>query len=107
MEIREINPDDFFLLNQLDWTPLPKERDSIYLILSVDQSGCSFIAEENKEFLGVLLATRSADGRSVYVNQLLVSPFARRRGVGGQLLARLEKWATGKQARPDLAPLPG
>ena len=31
MRIRNLAVDDFFLLNGLDWTPLPKERDSIYL----------------------------------------------------------------------------
>lgn len=93
MKIRGLKRNDFFLLNRMDWSPLPKERDSIYLILSVDQSGCSFIAEDESGVLGVILCTRSCDGDSVYVNHIRVSGSTRRRGVGGRLLARLESWA--------------
>ncbi|OGG05600.1 MAG: hypothetical protein A3F83_09780 [Candidatus Glassbacteria bacterium RIFCSPLOWO2_12_FULL_58_11] len=99
MRIRKLRKNDFFLLNELDWTPLPKERDSIYLILAVDQGKCSFIAEQEGEFLGVVLATRGADGGSIYVNHLLVKGGSRQRGVGKSLMDRLEKYAAKEGAR--------
>ena len=93
MQIRNLRKDDFFLLNQMDWTPLPKERDSIYLFLALDQTDCSFVAEEGSRFLGVLLCTRSSDGKSIYVNHLLVDNKVRKKGVGGKLLKRLHEFA--------------
>ena len=93
MQIRNLRKEDFFLLNQMDWDPLPKERDSIYLFLALDQTDCSFIAEEDGGFLGVILCTRSSDGKSIYVNHLLVAPGARQKGVGGKLLERLHRYA--------------
>ena len=99
MRIRKLRKNDFFLLNELDWAPLPKERDSIYLILAVDQSACSFIAEHEGEFLGVVLATRGADGGSIYVNHLLVKGSSRQRGVGKKLMDRLEKFAAEEGVR--------
>ena len=93
MQIRPLTQDDFFLLNQMDWSPLPRERDSIYLTIAVGQNACSFIAWENHEFLGVILATRSCEGTSIYVNHLLVSELARGQGVGRKLLQRLEQYA--------------
>lgn len=93
MRIRKLRKKDFFLFNRMDWSPLPKERDSIYLVLSLDQADCSFVAEEEGEFLGVILCTRSADGRSVYVNHICVKKEARKKGVGKKLVARLESYA--------------
>ena len=93
MKIRHLTANDFFLLYSMDWSPLPRERDSIYLTLSVGQSACSYIAEEAGELLGVILCTRSCDGLSVYVNHIRVSEPARGKGVGGKLLLRLERWA--------------
>ncbi len=99
MEIRPLTADDFFLLNQMDWSPLPKERDSIYLTIAVGQADCSFIAQANHEFLGVILATRSCDGASIYVNHLLVSAATRGQGVGARLLERLEEYARGASVK--------
>ncbi|MBN2289757.1 MAG: GNAT family N-acetyltransferase [Candidatus Glassbacteria bacterium] len=93
MKIRNLTKDDFFLLNGMDWAPLPRERDSIYLFLALDQGDCCFIAEENGSFSGVLLATRSSDGRSVYLNHLLVDNPARKKGVGTRLMERLHRYA--------------
>jgi GNAT superfamily N-acetyltransferase len=100
MRIRNITVDDFFLLNELDWTPLPKERDSIYLTMALDQQPCSFIAEDDGgEFLGVLLASRGAQGESIYINHLLIAPSARKMGLGSRLMAALEDYATGVGVR--------
>jgi len=93
MIIRNIRIDDFFRFNRMDWSPLPKERDSIYVIICANHAECSFIAEEEGEFVGVLLATRSADGEAVYCNHLLVAEKARQKGVGGRLIERLETYA--------------
>ena len=93
MQIRNLRKEDFFLLNQMDWTPLPRERDSIYLFLALDHTDCSFIAEEDGKILGVLLCTRSSDGKSIYVNHLLVDRKIRKKGVGGKLLQRLHEFA--------------
>ncbi|HUU27230.1 MAG TPA: GNAT family N-acetyltransferase [archaeon] len=93
MRIRKLKKNDFFLLNDLDWSPLPKERDSIFMIIAIDQADCSFIAEEDGKFLGVILSTRSADGKSIYINQLLVEKDVRKKGVGRKLLARVESYA--------------
>ncbi len=91
MRIRKLKKKDFFLLNGMDWAPLPKERDSIYLFLSVDHADCSFVAEEEGKFLGVILGTGSPDGKSIYVNHFLVEKDARRSGVGKKLLAHFER----------------
>jgi len=99
MRIRKLEEKDFFLFNQMDWSPLPKERDSIYLNLTIDQADCSFVAEEEGEFLGVILCTRSADGQSVYVNHIWVKKEARKKGVGGKLMARLERYAARQGVR--------
>lgn len=93
MRIRRLRQDDFLKLNTMDWSPLTKERDSIYLIISIDQSECSFIAEDNGKLLGVLLCTRSAKGQSIYINHLLVKNRTRKSGVGTRLMARLEAYA--------------
>lgn len=94
MRIRNLTVDDFFLLNELDWAPLPRERDSIYLTIALDQQPCSFIAQsDDGGFLGVLLASRGATGESIYVNHLLIAEPARRMGLGGKLMASLEDYA--------------
>lgn len=90
MRIRHLLKEDFPRLWKMDWDPLIKERDSIYLIIAVDQRDISFVAEnENGDWLGVLLATRSSDGRSCYINHLLVIPQYRGGGVGTALMERL------------------
>ncbi len=100
MRIRKLRKEDFPLLNGLDWSPLPKERDTIYLLLAVEQGGLSWVAEEEDgAFLGVVLATGSPDGRSVYVNHFLVSEPARGRGVGSRLFERFERGAVRRGAR--------
>ena len=94
MKIRNLNAEDFFLLNELDWTPLPRERDSIYLLMALEQAPCSFVAQDDDgAFLGVLLASRGATGDSVYLNHLLVCEPARGLGLGGKLMAALEGYA--------------
>ena len=92
MRIRNLKQEDFTRLWEMDWSPLIKERDSIYLVIAVDQQGTSFVAEdEDGNWLGVLLVTRSADGASCYVNHLLVRGEAREKGVGSALVERLKE----------------
>jgi ribosomal protein S18 acetylase RimI-like enzyme len=90
--IRNIEQKDFPALWKMDWSPLIKERDSIYLIIAVDQSPVSFVAydeESPEDWMGVLLATRSADCKSCYINHLLVMQEARGKGVGSSLVRKL------------------
>ena len=83
MLIRNCRQEDFFTLWEMDWTPLPKERDTIYLVLTVEHSELSFVAEDGLgTWMGLLLASRSADGKSCFLNHLLVMSPARCRGVG-------------------------
>jgi len=89
--IRNCTQQDFFRLCELDWAPLPRERDTIYLILVTEHGGLSFVAEDHcGTWLGVLLASRSADGRSCFLNHLLVMAQARSKGVGSALVKRLQ-----------------
>ena len=91
MTIRNCTQEDFFNLWEMDWGPLPKERDTLYLIWCVDHSELSFVAEDEAGGpLGVLLASRSANGRSCFLNHLLVSSNARGQGVGAALVKRLK-----------------
>lgn len=92
MRIRNCRQEDFFRFMEMDWGSQPKERDTIYLILCVDHALTSFIAEETAgRWMGVLLASRSDDGSSCFLNHLRVlSPF-RGRGVGTALVERLKE----------------
>ena len=99
MRIRKLKKKDFFLFNEMDWSPLPKERDSIYIILAIDQADCSFVAEEGGEFLGVILCTRSSNGQSIYINHIWVRTEIRKKGVGRKLMARLEQYAVRQGVR--------
>lgn len=91
MRIRNIEQQDFFTLWSLDWSPLVKERDTIYLTLAVDQRELCFVAEGAGGWQGVLLATRSADGAACFINHLLVLPRYRRKGIGTALIQRLKE----------------
>ena len=91
MKIRTCTQNDFFKLWGMDWTPLPKERDTIYLILTVEHSRLCFVAEDREgAWQGVLLASRSTDGSSCFLNHLLVMSPARSKGVGSALVEHLK-----------------
>jgi ribosomal protein S18 acetylase RimI-like enzyme len=89
--IRNLKQEDFQTLWEMDWQPLIKERDSIYLIIAVDQQQTSFVAHDDAtgQLLGVLLASRSCDGKSCFINHLLVKAEARGQGIGSALVERL------------------
>ena len=92
MRIRNCTQEDFFKLLEMDWAPLPKERDTIYLILTIEHSELSFVAEDDRgTWLGVLLASRSTDGNSCFLNHLLVMSSARSKGVGSALVKHLQR----------------
>ena len=91
MRIRNLEQHDFQRLWQMDWSPLVKERDTIYLLIAVDHRETSFVAEEDGEWLGVLLSTRSADGEACFVNHLYVMPQRRGRGIGSALVEHLKQ----------------
>ena len=99
MRNRKLKKKDFFLFNEMDWSPLPKERDSIYIILAIDQADCSFVAEEGGEFLGVILCTRSSNGQSIYINHIWVKKEIRKKGIGRKLMAHLEQYAVRQGVR--------
>jgi len=95
MRIRNCTQEDFFKLLEMDWAPLPKERDTIYLILTIEHSELSFVAEDDRgTWLGVLLASRSTDGNSCFLNHLLVMSSARSKGVGSALVKHLQRICT-------------
>ncbi|MBA7584665.1 hypothetical protein ES708_26622 [subsurface metagenome] len=95
MRIRNCTQEDFFKLWEMDWAPLPKERDTIYLILTIEHSELSFVAEDDRgTWLGVLLASRSTDGSSCFLNHLLVMNSARSKGVGSALVKHLQRICT-------------
>ena len=95
MLIRNCRQEDFFTLWEMDWTPLPKERDTIYLVLTVEHSELSFVAEDGLgTWMGLLLASRSADGNSCFLNHLLVMSPVRCRGVGSALVNHLRQRCT-------------
>jgi N-acetylglutamate synthase-like GNAT family acetyltransferase len=96
MRIRNCTQEDFFKLCEMDWAPLPKERDTIYLTLTIEHSELSFVAEDDHgAWLGVLLASRSTDGNSCFLNHLLVMNWARSKGVGSALVKHLQRICTG------------
>jgi GNAT superfamily N-acetyltransferase len=93
--IRNCTQEDFFKLWEMDWAPLPKERDTIYLILTIEHSGLSFVAEgQGGDWQGVLLASRSTDGLSCFLNHLLVMSPVRSQGVGSALIEHLKDRCT-------------
>jgi GNAT superfamily N-acetyltransferase len=95
MLIRNCAQEDFFKLWEMDWAPLPKERDTIYLVLTIEHGALSFVAEEEGgDWLGVLLASRSTDGYSCFLNHLLVMSSARSKGVGSALVGHLKDRCT-------------
>jgi ribosomal protein S18 acetylase RimI-like enzyme len=95
MRVRNCTQEDFFKLWEMDWAPLPKERDTAYLILTIEHSELSFVAEDDRgNWLGVLLASRSADGNSCFLNHLLVMSSARSKGVGSALVKQLLRSCT-------------
>lgn len=38
---RNLREEDFFLLNGMDWSPRPKDRDSIFLLVALDHAALS------------------------------------------------------------------
>lgn len=91
VKIRNCTQKDFFKLQEMDWAPLPKERDTIYLILTIEHAALSFVAEDREgSWQGVLLASRSTDGSSCFLNHLLVMSSSRSKGVGSALVEHLK-----------------
>ena len=91
MQIRPISSGDLRDILALNYAPLIKERDTIYLLIAQDHGRYSYIARDaDGEALGVVLATGASDGSAVFVLKLWVQPKRRSGGVGGALMDRLE-----------------
>ena len=90
--VRNLELDDFGTIWSMDWHPLVKERDSIYLEMCLQQRELCFIAETDEdEIAGAVLAGRGTE--SAFVYHLWVAPAARGRGVGTELVRHLERAA--------------
>lgn len=90
IRIRRASPADIDWLWQLDWTPLPKERDTFYVLALLMQGRWAYIAEVGGKSAGVLLASCDDAQTRIYVNHLLVLEPYRGKGVGAALMDRLE-----------------
>ncbi len=88
--VRPIRPAEIDWLWTLDWNPLPRERDTFYVLALAMQGRWAWLAEIDREPAGVLLASASDAQSQVYLNHLLVLAPARGRGVGTALMDRLE-----------------
>jgi len=88
--VRRAAPADIDWLWQLDWSPLPKERDTFYVLALLMQGRWAYIAEVGGEPAGILLASCDDAQRRIYVNHLLVLEPYRGRGLGSALMDRLE-----------------
>jgi len=88
--VRRAGSDDIEWLWNLDWSPLPRERDTFYVLALFMQGRWAYIAEVSDEPAGVLLASVDAAGRRIFINHLLVLERFRGSGVGSALMDRLE-----------------
>ena len=91
VEIRNLTSDDSFSLLEYDWSPLVSERDTIYLMLTLDHGRYCMVAEgDDGAPLGYLICARSADGKSVFVFHVHVLRKHRGQGIGSALMRRLD-----------------
>lgn len=90
MEIRKMDNNDYDAVYQL-WLSCPgmglnnldDSREGISKFLLRNPDTC-FVAEENEQILGVILA--GSDGRRGYIYHTAVHPDYRRRGIAGSLV---------------------
>ena len=100
MRIRPLTIDDFSSLLDYDWTPLVGERDTIYLFLARDHGRCCLVAESDEGSpIGFLVGARSADGASLFLFHVHVREEFRGRGIGSQLVQRMEQTARDQGVR--------
>jgi ribosomal protein S18 acetylase RimI-like enzyme len=100
VRIRQLDLKDFPALLEHDWSPLVRERDTIYLFLARDHGDCCFVAEDERAApLGYAIGARSSDGESVFLFHVHVRPESRSRGVGSALMRHLERTARDRGVR--------
>ena len=86
--VRPLEQEDVFWLKDFDCSPLPKERDSIYLFFCAHFAKTSFVAEDaaTGEVVGFLLGFVPAGEATAYVHYLFVVETRRRDGIATSLV---------------------
>jgi ribosomal protein S18 acetylase RimI-like enzyme len=98
MNIRSALLQDIAEIEKFNKLLLQEERD--YKRYLNDPNTLFLIAEEeNKEMIGFTSATYSSWNNSVWLNQIVVHPNHRRKGVGSKLLAKIKEFAESRKAR--------
>ena len=107
--VREATASDahrvFELASQLAMSFRPQRSafDRSFAVLLADEGCLPLVAEADGELAGYLLGfthpTFFANGPVGWVEELMVAPGARRRGVGRELMAAFEEWCAGRGCR--------
>jgi ribosomal protein S18 acetylase RimI-like enzyme len=89
--IRHLRAEDFPAIARINYAPLIRERDTIYLVLAQDHRRFSFVAQDATGRLqGVALGLGAADASAVFLLNLWLAPAARHQGVGSMLMDCVE-----------------
>lgn len=97
MRIRTALLQDIAEIEKFNELWLQEERD--YERYLDDPNTLFLIAEEDKEMIGFTSATCCSWNNSVWLNQIIVHPDHRRKGIASKLLARVRKFSENKRAR--------
>lgn len=97
IRIQEINDVTVLQIVRMDCSPLPKERDSVYLNFYRLFRDTSLVAVHDGEVVGFALGmVDQTSAEHAYLNYLFVHEAYRRAGIGGKLLAGFEAAAASK-----------
>lgn len=87
VEIEKFN--ELWLQEERDYKRYLEDPDTLFLI----------VEEENKKMIGFTSSTYSSWNSSVWLNQIVVHPDYRRKGVASKLLVKVKKFAKSRKAR--------
>ncbi len=89
--IRPLEPGDLEHLWTMDWSPLPRQISTFYLLCTIAHPRFCFVAvDADDRIVGVLLTTVDELRQWLYVNHLRIEPEARQFGIGTALMKHLE-----------------